>query len=123
MRHRRRTSDRLGPRWSGALGALAGAAGVALAAYAAHAAAGDAQRWLYTAAAMAALHGALLVVYTPGGARLGGFARLAFLAGILLFSGSLVAAHMFGLPTRLAPAGGSLLIAGWLLVALDRARG
>ena len=53
MRHRRRSSDRSSPRASGALGALAGAGGVALAAYAAHGATGEAQRWLYTAAAMA----------------------------------------------------------------------
>jgi uncharacterized membrane protein YgdD (TMEM256/DUF423 family) len=123
MRHRRRTSDRTAPRWSGAFGALAGASGVALAAYAAHAAAGDAQRWLFTAAAMALVHGLLLVVYTPGGPRIGGLARFALALGVLLFSGSLVAAHMYGLPTRLAPVGGSLLIAGWLFVAIDRARG
>jgi uncharacterized membrane protein YgdD (TMEM256/DUF423 family) len=123
MRYRRRTSDRTAPRGSGALGAVAGAGGVALAAYAAHAAVGDAQRWLYTAAAMALVHGVLLVAYTPSGPRIGGLARLALLLGIALFSGSLVAAHAFGLPTRLAPIGGALLIAGWLLVALDRARG
>ncbi|WP_238382743.1 DUF423 domain-containing protein [Cognatilysobacter segetis] len=123
MRHRRRSSDRMSPRGSGVFGALAGAAGVALAAYAAHAATGEAQRWLYTAAAMALVHGVLLVAYVPGGPRLGGMARLALVAGVLLFSGSLVAAHAFGYPTRLAPVGGSLLIAGWLLVALDRARG
>ena len=123
MRHRRRTSDRMAPRWSGAFGALAGAAGVALAAYASHAASGDAQRWLFTAAAMALVHGLLLVAYTPGGPRIGAFARFALVLGVLLFSGSLAAAHLFDLPTRLAPIGGSLLIVGWLLVALDRARG
>jgi uncharacterized membrane protein YgdD (TMEM256/DUF423 family) len=113
----------MNPRGTGAIGALAGGAGVALAAYAAHASTGEAQRWLYTAAAMALVHGVLLVTYVPGGPRLGGMARLALVAGVLLFSGSLVAAHLFGLPTRLAPVGGALLIAGWLLVALDRARG
>src|SRR5690348_2730453 len=66
MRHRRRSSDRMSPRGSGVFGALAGAAGVALAAYAAHAATGEAQRWLYTAAAMALVHGVLLVAYVPG---------------------------------------------------------
>jgi uncharacterized membrane protein YgdD (TMEM256/DUF423 family) len=102
---------------------LFGAGGVALAAYAAHAASGDAQRWLFTAAAMALVHGVLLVAYVPGGPRIAGLARAALVLGVLLFSGSLVAAHLFALPTRLAPIGGSLLIAGWLLVALDRARG
>jgi len=114
---------RNGSRLPGVIGALAGAAGVALAAYAAHAVAGEAQRWLYTAAAMALVHGALLVSYVPAGPRLGGLARVALVIGLLLFSGSLVAAHLFGLPTRFAPVGGALLIAGWLLVAADRARG
>ncbi|WP_187770784.1 DUF423 domain-containing protein [Cognatilysobacter lacus] len=117
------TSDRDSARWPGALGALSGASGVGLAAYAAHVATGDAQRWLYTAAAMALVHGALLVGYVPHGRRLGMFARVALVLGILLFSGSLVAAHAFGMAARLAPAGGLLLITGWLLVAVDRARG
>jgi len=34
---------------------------------------------------------------------------------VLLFSGSLVAEALFGLRPRLAPFGGTLLIAGWLL--------
>ena len=42
------------------------------------------------------------------------------LAGTLLFSGSLVGAVFAGLPTTLAPFGGGLLIAGWLLHATDR---
>ena len=123
MRHRRRTSDRATPRASAAFGALCGAGGVALSAYAAHASTGDAQRWLFTAAAMALVHGVLLVAYVPAGPRIGGVARFALALGVLLFSGSLVAAHLYGLPTRLAPIGGSLLIAGWLLIAVDRVRG
>ncbi|GAB6197382.1 DUF423 domain-containing protein [Lysobacter xanthus] len=110
-------------RWPGVAGGLAGGAGVALSAYAAHAAAGDAQRWLFTTAAMAIAHGLLLVAYVPHGRRIGALARIAILLGLVLFSGTLVAAHAWGWSTRLAPAGGSLLIAGWLLVALDRARG
>ena len=49
--------------------------------------------------------------------------RLLEQAGVLLFAGSLVAAHAFGLPTRLAPLGGSLMILGWLLHAAAAARG
>lgn len=109
-------------RWPGVVGGLFGAAGVGLSAYAAHAGTADAQRWLYTAAAMALVHGLLLVAYVPRGARLGLLARLAVAGGVLLFSGTLVGAHLFGWPTRLAPSGGSLLILGWLLVAADRAR-
>ena len=109
-------------RWPGIAGGLVGAAGVALSAYAAHGATADARRWLYTAAAMALVHGVLLVAYAARGPRLGLIARLAILAGLLLFSGSLVGAQLFGWPTPLAPTGGSLLILGWLLVAADRAR-
>ncbi|GAB1595408.1 DUF423 domain-containing protein [Lysobacter claricitrinus] len=108
-------------RWPGIVGALFGASGVGLSAYAAHAATGDAQRWLYTAAAMALVHGIALVAYAPRRSRAGGFAQVGFVLGVLLFSGSLVAAHALGWPTPLAPAGGMLLIAGWLLVAVERA--
>ena len=107
----------------GAAGGLFGAFGVALSAYAAHAAGGDARQRLYTAAGIALVHGVALVAWTPRASRIGDVARLALLIGVVLFSGSLVAAHMYGLPTRLAPVGGSLLIAGWLFVAIDRARG
>ncbi|MGY4515543.1 DUF423 domain-containing protein [Lysobacter sp. HA18] len=108
-------------RWPGVVGALFGASGVALSAYAAHGATGDAQRWLYTAAAMALAHGIALVAYIPSRGRVGGLARISFVIGVLLFSGSLVAAQLMGWPTRLAPAGGMLLIVGWLLVAVERA--
>ena len=103
-------------------GALAAASGVALSAYAAHAVAGDAQRWLYTAAAIALVHGVALVSYAPRAPRLGAAASLVMTMGLVMFCGSLVGAHAFGWPTRLAPAGGSLLIAAWLLVAIERAR-
>ena len=109
-------------RWAGVIGALAAGGGVALSAYAAHVASGDAQRWLYTAAAMAMVHGVALVAYAPRAPRLGAVAAATMVAGLVLFSGSLVGAHAFGWPTRFAPAGGSLLIASWLLVAFERAR-
>jgi uncharacterized membrane protein YgdD (TMEM256/DUF423 family) len=48
--------------------------------------------------------------------------KLAFVAGIALFSGSLAAAALFSTPTTAAPFGGSLLILGWLLAAIDYAR-
>ena len=111
------------PRWPGVAGALAAAAGVALSAYAAHAAAGEAQRWLYTAAAIALVHGVALVNYRPSSPRLGVIAASVMTLGLVLFCGSLLGAHAFGWPTRLAPAGGSLLIASWLVVAIERARG
>lgn len=51
-------------------------------------------------------------------------ARLAFLAGAVLFPGSLYALAL-GLPrglATLAPLGGALFILGWLLLALELAR-
>jgi len=42
--------------------------------------------------------------------------------GVLLFSGSLAAAHLFATPTTFAPIGGMLMIAGWLLYAVDTLR-
>lgn len=108
-------------RWPGVVGALAGASGVGLSAYAAHAATGDAQRWLYTAAIMALAHGVTLVAYAPRPGRTGTLARVLWTLGLVLFCGSLVGAHALGLPTRFAPAGGGLLIAGWLSAAVERA--
>ena len=58
-----------------------------------------------------------------GGAMTLALAVGALLLGVLLFAGSLVAAHAFGLPTHLAPLGGSLMILGWLLHAAAAVRG
>jgi uncharacterized membrane protein YgdD (TMEM256/DUF423 family) len=95
---------------------------VALGAYAAHVADGQAKQRLAIAAAFAFGHGlALLALRT----REGAFAiatRAAFLAGTILFCGSLAGAALFSLPTGLAPAGGTLLMAGWLLAAFDLLR-
>lgn len=45
------------------------------------------------------------------------------LTGTLLFSGSLALAAIFGSSTSLAPAGGILLILGWLIYAVGSALG
>jgi uncharacterized membrane protein YgdD (TMEM256/DUF423 family) len=106
-----------------AFGAVLAAAGVALSAYAAHGAEGAVRASLQSAALFALVHGVALAALsrqTPH--RLGAAALSMLLIGVLLFSGSLVAAHFFGAPTRLAPAGGSLLIFGWLLYAVDAFR-
>ena len=50
-----------------------------------------------------------------------GISRLALL-GALVFAGTLVAAHVFGTSTRLAPMGGSLMIFAWLLYGFDALR-
>lgn len=101
-----------------ASGAVLASASVALAAYASHvAAAGEGSR-LMLAAVFAFCHGlalAALAPRTPG--RLALAALCMLLSGVLLFSGSLAGAHFYGLPTRLAPFGGVLMMAGWLLHA------
>lgn len=103
-----------------AIGAAFAACAVALAAYASHGADGEARVRLQTAAAFALAHGVALTALAPHCARRLGVAALATLAlGTLLFSGSLTGAHFFGWPTRLAPVGGSAMIAGWLLYAID----
>ncbi|MCX8102538.1 MAG: DUF423 domain-containing protein [Geminicoccaceae bacterium] len=115
-------------RWLAVAAALLGATAVAMGAFAAHGlrAAGDpravelveiASRYQLAHALAALLAGAL----RP--ARIA--ARLAFVAGALLFPGSLYALA-FGLPrglAMLAPVGGGLFVLGWLLLALDLARG
>lgn len=106
-----------------ALGAFFAAAGVALSAYAAHGAEAVARANLQSAALFALLHGIALTALPRQTASRPGLIALAALAlGTALFSGSLVAAHFFALPTRLAPAGGMLLIVGWLVYAADALR-
>jgi uncharacterized membrane protein YgdD (TMEM256/DUF423 family) len=97
-------------------GGLAGAAGVALSAVAAHAGGGN----VGTAASFLLAHApALLAIGLIGGNRVlkGGGAIL--LLGLVLFCGDLLARHYAGsrLFPMAAPAGGTLLIAGWLVVA------
>ena len=94
------------------------AAGVALSAYAAHAAHGDVRAALYTAAILGFGHGVALAVLAPQAVtRLRSVSLCGLLLGTLLFSGSLVLHHALGLPVRLAPFGGSVLILSWLLQA------
>lgn len=109
--------------WLAANGALCAAAAVALSAYAAHAGQGPMQARLQTAALFAFGHGLALMALAPTATRL--LTRLALTmlyAGLLLFSGSLVFNALAQWPTTLAPLGGSLLIAGWLLYAVDAMR-
>ena len=109
--------------WLAANGALCAAAAVALAAYAMHAAAGAAQSRLLLAAVFAFGHGLALAALAPASSgRLGGWALSLLYAGVLLFSGSLVFNVLAHWPTTLAPLGGTLLVAGWLLFAVDRWR-
>ena len=92
---------------------------VALGAYAAHAADGQAKQRLAVAAAFAFAHGLALLVLRTREGGLAAAARACLLAGTIAFCGSLAGAALFSLPTSLAPAGGMLLMAGWLLAAVE----
>jgi uncharacterized membrane protein YgdD (TMEM256/DUF423 family) len=105
-----------------ALAASICAVSVALGAYASHAAAGQARERLALAALFAFGHGLALLVLAARTSALAQAARLAMLAGIVLFSGGLAAAGLWATPTAAAPFGGSLLIVAWVLAAIDYAR-
>lgn len=99
-------------------GGLSGAAGVALSAVAAHAGGGN----VATAANFLLLHAPAFLAMGLFGAsgvlRLGAFALL---AGLTLFCGDLLLRHYAGarLFPMAAPAGGTLMILGWLVIAVS----
>lgn len=110
--------------WLGA-GALAGATAVALSAWLAHGepARLDAVRlgMAQNAATMLGWHApALLATGLWAGRRFGGrlphLAGGAFALGLLLFCGGVLGAAVDARLGPVAPAGGTLLIAGWLLL-------
>lgn len=104
-------------------GALACGLAVALGAYASHGLQGEAAGRAGLAALFLFGHGlALQLLLREARGRLRLIAAGAMLLGVLLFAGSLCAAVFLGWPTRLAPAGGLLLIASWLLIAIDSFR-
>ena len=106
-----------------ASGGLLAAAAVGLSAYASHAVQGEARGSLLTAAVFAFGHGVALAALAPRAQRRTDRASLCMLlAGTLLFSGSLAASRLAGLSTGLAPVGGMLLIAGWVLHAVAATR-
>ena len=125
MQHASSTSPASHPatRMLGAAGSVLAAFAVGLAAYAAHGAEGAAQLRLAQAAAFAFGHGLALAALAPSVVRpLGRLALAALLLGVLLFAGSLVGGALRGWPTTLAPAGGMLMIGGWLLHGWTRLR-
>ncbi|MFT4179001.1 MAG: DUF423 domain-containing protein [Thermomonas sp.] len=108
----------------GGIGSLLAASAVALSAYAAHGVEAAAQGRLMQAAAFAFAHGLALAALSPlAQRRTALFALAAMLLGTLLFAGSLIGGALFGLPTTLAPFGGTLLIVAWLAHGCDRLRG
>ncbi|RWB53518.1 DUF423 domain-containing protein [Mesorhizobium sp.] len=99
-------------------GGLVGAAGVALSAAAAH----RGGAFTGTAASFLLMHApAFVAIGLAGGNRSLRIAGLVLLVGLLLFSGDLLARDFLG--SRLfpmsAPVGGTLLIAGWLAIAVS----
>lgn len=106
------------------LGALLAAASIGLSAYAAHGVSDPvAQQHLNMAALYAFAHGAVLAALGPR--TQGAIAHLALyvlLLGVLLFAGSLVGGALWQWPTRLAPVGGTTLMAGWVLLAINALR-
>ena len=105
-------------------GGLLAAVAVGLSAYASHGiATAQAQSHVQMAALFAFGHGLALAALAPGTTRrLGTAALCLLLLGTLLFAGSLVGGALFGLPTRLAPTGGTMLMLGWVLWAVDAIR-
>lgn len=111
------------PRVLAASGALLAGAAVALSAYAAHAATPSARSQLFVAAIMAFGHGVALVTLGRYSiARLAVASLAMLLAGVTLFSGSVVARNVLGWPSVLAPFGGGLMMLGWLLQAIHALR-
>jgi uncharacterized membrane protein YgdD (TMEM256/DUF423 family) len=99
-------------------GGLVGAAGVALSAAAAH----RGGAFTGTAASFLLMHAPVfLAVGLIGANRFLRMASLALLVGLVLFAGDLLARDFLG--SRLfplsAPIGGTLLIAGWLGIAIS----
>ena len=110
-------------RWLAACGACYAAAGVALAAYAAHVAVAHEQSRLQTAAVFAFGHGiALALAARNAGSRLAVVALSMLWLGVLLFCGSLAGGVFAHWPTTFAPAGGLLMIGGWLVYAVHLLR-
>ena len=111
-------------RFFAAFGALACACAVGLGAYAAHAVDDPvAKGRLDVAVLYLAIHGLALCILAPRQTRRLELVVLScWCAGALLFSGSLIGAALWNVPTTFAPFGGSLLIAAWLMQALASVR-
>lgn len=111
-------------RWLAFAGGVLAAIAVAVSAWASHgvADAQDAAR-LQMAALFGFGHGLALAALAPRSqAGPGRWALWLLLIGTLLFSGSLAGKALADWPTRLAPAGGLTLVAGWLSWALGALR-
>lgn len=113
-----------GPRWAAAAGSVLAALAIALSAYAAHGIDQAAARAGVQSASLYAFgHGVALAALAPMAQRpLGRIALGMLLLGTVAFSGSVAAGALLGWSTRLAPAGGMLMMGGWLLWAVHACR-
>lgn len=102
--------------WPAAAGAVLAALSIGLSAYAVHGLEdAHARSNVQTACVYAFGHGVALAALWPrAGTRLARAALWVLLSGTVLFCGSLVGGALAGWPTRLAPSGGMLMMAGWL---------
>jgi uncharacterized membrane protein YgdD (TMEM256/DUF423 family) len=114
--------------WIG-LGALAGLLAVAVAALAAHgldAIGPERLGMVRNALQMQGWHALALLacgLWAPRGGRLVDWAGGAFVAGLVLFCGGVYGLALGGAAVGvLAPIGGTLLMAGWLLLAVSAVR-
>lgn len=110
--------------WLACAGGLLATTAIGLSAYASHGVSEPlAQSHLQTAALYAFGHGLALAALARSSERLLARAALALLLlGTLLFTGSLAGNALAQWPTRLAPVGGTTLMLGWVLYALDALR-
>jgi uncharacterized membrane protein YgdD (TMEM256/DUF423 family) len=111
-----------------AAAAVVGFLAVAFGAFAAHGIVDPkAKEWMHTAANYAFMHA--LAVFACGfatsqGVRIARFAPPLFLAGVVIFSGTLIAMALGG-PRwfgAITPIGGTLFLAGWAVLAWALAR-
>ncbi len=102
------------------VGALGCAIAIAAGAYAMHAApTQQSHERLGLAALFLFANGLALAALAPGTrSRLRQIGLCVVLIGTIAFAGSLALAALLGIAPMLAPFGGSLLILGWLLIAL-----
>lgn len=109
------------------LAGLNGLMAVGFGAYAAHGLAGDPvlQGWAERASNYQLLHALALLAadrLAADGRRLAHGAAALFLAGVVLFSGSLYLRALTGTPLPIpmvTPSGGMALMAGWLVLAVS----
>ena len=121
-------SNVMGRLWVG-LGALVGLGAVAMSAFAAHGLAWLDPKALHmvdSAVQMQGWHALALLatgIWAPRGGRWADAAGFAFTAGIALFCGAVYALALKGAAVGgIAPAGGTLLMIGWALLAVSSVR-